>query len=38
MTTAQMFTLLIMPVGGLLIGLIGLYLTRHTREHIQPGE
>ena len=38
MTTVQMLTFLIMPVGGLLIGLIGLYITRHTREHPQPGE
>jgi len=37
-TTVQMLTFLIMPVGGLLIGLIGLYITRHTREHPQPGE
>jgi len=38
MTTAQMLTFLIMPVGGLLIGVVGLYLTRHTRRHPQPGE
>lgn len=38
MTTAQMLTFFIMPVGGLLIGLVGLYLTRHTRDHLKPGE
>jgi hypothetical protein len=38
MTTLQMLTFFIAPVGGLLIGLIGLYLTRHTRQHPQAGE
>lgn len=38
MTTAQMLTFFIMPVGGLVIGLVGLYLTRHTRRHPQAGE
>jgi hypothetical protein len=38
MTTAQILTFFIMPVGGFIIGLVGLYVTRHTREHTQPGE
>ncbi len=38
MTTLQMLSLLLMPAAGLVIAGVGLYLTRHTREHPQPGE
>jgi hypothetical protein len=32
MTIAQFLSFLIMPVGGLLMGLIALFLTRHDRR------
>ena len=38
MTTFQMLTLLMMPAAGLIIGFVGLYVTRHTRRHPQSGE
>jgi hypothetical protein len=38
MTAVQFLSLLMMPAAGLIIGLVGLYVTRHTREHTQPGE
>lgn len=38
MTTLEFLSLLVMPVGGLLIALGALYLTRHWGEHPHPGE
>ncbi len=38
MTTLEILSLLLMPASALVIAGIGLYLTRHTRRHPQPGE
>jgi hypothetical protein len=38
MTTLQMLSFFIMPVGGLLIGLAALYVVRNWGEHPHPGE
>lgn len=38
MTAPQFLSLLMMPAAGLIIGLVGLYVTRHTRRTVEPGD
>lgn len=38
MTNVQFFSMLIAPIGAVVIGLVALYLTRDSGQHPQPGE